>query len=68
MMIELNDDVAKRLEALAVQMGRTEAEIAREAIETHLDDLENFYISEERMRRFDGRATKLADVKAELGL
>ena len=68
MMIELNDDVAKRLKALAVKTGRTDTEITREAIEAYLEDLEEFYVSEERMRRFDGRVIKLADVKAELGL
>jgi len=49
--------------------GRTKTFYARAAIEAHLDDLEDFYLAEERLRDFrDGDAIPLAALKAELGL
>lgn len=67
--LRLSSEVEKRLEALAVRTGRTKTFYAREAIEAHLDDLEDFYLAEERMKGFrDGDAIPLAMVKADLGL
>jgi len=67
--VRLDADVERRLEALAARTGRTKTFYAREAIETHLDDLEDFHLAEERMKNFrDGDAIPLADLKAELGL
>ena len=67
--VRLDKDIEKRLERLASRTGRTKTFYAREAIEAHLDDLEDFYLAEERLRKFrDGDAISLADLKAELGL
>ena len=67
--VRLNPEVEKRLDALAARTGRTKTFYAREAIEAHLDDLEDFYLAEERMKDFRaGDAIPLAQVKAELGL
>jgi RHH-type rel operon transcriptional repressor/antitoxin RelB len=67
--IRLSADVEKRLEALAERTGRTKTFYAREAIEAHLDDLEDFHLAEERIKSFrDGDAIPLAQVKSELGL
>jgi RHH-type rel operon transcriptional repressor/antitoxin RelB len=67
--VRLDEDVEKRLEALAAKTGRTKTFYAREAIEAHLDDLEDFYLAEARMKQFrDGDAIPLTQVKAELGL
>ena len=67
--VRLDKDIEKRLERLASRTGRTKTFYAREAIEAHLDDLEDFYLAEERLRRFrDDDAISLADLKAELGL
>lgn len=67
--VRLDAEVERRLEALAARTGRTKTFYAREAIEAHLDDLEDFYLAEERMKTFrDGDAIPLADLKAELGL
>lgn len=67
--VRLDADVERRLEALAARTGRTKTFYAREAIEAHLDDLEDFHLAEERMKNFrDGDAIPLAQVKAELGL
>ena len=67
--VRLDKDLEKRLERLAERTGRTKTFYAREAIEAHLDDLEDFYLAEERLRQFrKGDAIPLADLKAELGL
>ena len=67
--VRLDEALEKRLEALAARTGRTKTFYAREAIEAHLDDLEDFYLAEERMKAFrDGDAIPLETLKAELGL
>ena len=67
--VRLDGETEARLEALAAKTGRTKTFYAREAIAAHLDDLEDFYLAEERLRDFrDGDAIPLADLKAELGL
>ena len=67
--VRLDVDTEARLDALASRTGRTKTFYAREAIVAHLDDLEDFYLAEERLRDFrDGDAIPLADLKAELGL
>jgi RHH-type transcriptional regulator, rel operon repressor / antitoxin RelB len=67
--VRLDAETEARLDALAARTGRTKTFYAREAIVTHLDDLEDFYLAEERLRDFrDGDAIPLADLKAELGL
>lgn len=67
--VRLDEALEKRLEALAAKTGRTKTFYAREAIEAHLDDLEDFYLAEERMKSFrEGDAIPLETLKAELGL
>ena len=67
--VRLDKDLEERLERLSARTGRTKTFYAREAIEAHLDDLEDFYLAEERLRHFrDEDAIGLADLKAELGL
>jgi RHH-type rel operon transcriptional repressor/antitoxin RelB len=67
--VRLDEATERRLEALAAKTGRTKTFYAREAIATHLDDLEDFYLAEERMRTFrQGDAIPLEQLKAELGL
>jgi RHH-type rel operon transcriptional repressor/antitoxin RelB len=67
--VRLDKDLEERLERLAERTGRTKTFYAREAIEAHLDDLEDFYLAEERLRHFrDEDAVSLEDLKAELGL
>lgn len=53
--VRLSDETERRLEALAGRTGRTKTFYAREAIEAHLDELEDFYLAEERLRRFADR-------------
>ena len=67
--VRLDAEIEERLAALAAKTGRTKTFYARAAILAHLDDLEDFYLAEERMRDFRvGNAIPLADLKAELGL
>lgn len=67
--VRLDGDTEKRLERLAERTGRTKTFYARAAILAHLDDLEDFYLAEDRMRDFRaGDAIPLSDLKAELGL
>ncbi len=53
--VRLDSDTERRLDALAARTGRTKTFYAREAIAAHLDDLEDFYLAEERLRKFSDR-------------
>ena len=67
--VRLDKELEERLERLAERTGRTKTFYAREAIEAHLDDLEDFFLAEERLRDYrSDDAIPLADLKAELGL
>ncbi len=67
--VRLDEDTEGRLERLAAMTGRTKTFYARAAIVAHLDDLEDFYLAEERLRDFrEGDAIALSTMKAELGL
>jgi RHH-type rel operon transcriptional repressor/antitoxin RelB len=67
--VRLDPEIEKRLEALAERTGRTKTFYARRAIEAHLEDLEDFYLAEERMKDFrEEEAIPLAQLKADLGL
>ncbi len=67
--VRLDKELEDRLEALAAKTGRTKTFYAREAIEAYLEDLEDFYLADERMKSFrEGDAIPLETLKAELGL
>lgn len=51
--IRLVADVDARLTRLAQLTGRTKTYYAREAILEYLDDLEDYYLAEERMKTDD---------------
>lgn len=48
--IRLPGDVETRLKNLAAQTGRTKSYYITEAICEHLDDLEDLYLAEQRLR------------------
>lgn len=50
--VRLDDDVARRLEALALKTGRTKTFYATEAIEEFLDDHEDYYLAKDSLRAF----------------
>jgi len=47
--VRLPEEIEKRLEELAKATGRTKTFYARQAILKYLDDLEDIYISEQRL-------------------
>jgi RHH-type rel operon transcriptional repressor/antitoxin RelB len=67
--VRLSKQTEGRLEALAARTGRSKTFYARAAIEAYLDDLEDFYLAEDRLHDFcEGDAIPLSTLKAELGL
>jgi RHH-type rel operon transcriptional repressor/antitoxin RelB len=49
--LRLPPEIENRLDRLALKAGRTKSALAREAILRHIDDLEDFYLAEYRLRR-----------------
>ncbi|MDF7300930.1 type II toxin-antitoxin system RelB family antitoxin [Proteus mirabilis] len=69
--IRLSDEIETRLESLAKQTGRTKTFYAREAILTHLEDLEDYYLSAEivtKIRNGEELTHSSEDVRKTLGL
>ena len=69
--IRLPDETYERLQLLAQRTGRTATYYIREAIEQHLEDLEDVYLAEralERLNRGETRTHSLEEVSRELGL
>ncbi|MGL4350482.1 MAG: type II toxin-antitoxin system RelB family antitoxin [Plesiomonas sp.] len=69
--IRLPDDIETRLTVLAAQTGRTKTFYAREAILTHLEDLEDYYLAAQTISEIRKGAEKTygsEDVRAALGL
>jgi RHH-type rel operon transcriptional repressor/antitoxin RelB len=69
--IRLSDEIETRLAALAAQTGRTKTFYAREAILTHLEDLEDYYLAAKTVGEIKAGKEKTYssdDVRAELGL
>ena len=69
--IRLPPSIEKRLEKLARRTGRTKTFYAREAILTHLEDLEDLYLAEGvlgRSRRGEERTIPLKDVVKRHGV
>lgn len=69
--IRLPQEIESRLKHLADATGRTKTFYAREAILSHLDDLEDYYLAEkvvERVRNGKERTYSSEEVRAELGL
>ena len=65
--VRLDEETEGRLERLAAKTGRTKTFYARAAIVAHLDDLEDFYLAEERLRDFrDGDAIPLSTLRPSL--
>ncbi|MDR1243453.1 MAG: DUF6290 family protein [Deltaproteobacteria bacterium] len=69
--IRLPEEIETRLDALAKATGRTKTYYAKEAILTHLEDLEDAYLAEEAYLRFKAsgeEAIPLEEVERRLGL
>lgn len=61
--LRLPPDIESRLSALAQATGRTKTYYAREAIVEHIEDLEDYYLAEQRSA--DIRAGREAPVPIE---
>jgi len=69
--LRLPQDISKRLENLADLTGRSKTHYMIEAIREHLDDLEDLYLSEQRLvahRAGDSPAASLGEVMKRNGL
>lgn len=62
--LRLPPEIEKRLEELAARTGRTKSFYAREAILTHLDELEDAYLARERLRE-RGERVSLEELEKE---
>jgi len=65
--IRLKPDMEKRLAKLAERTGRTKTFYAREAIEQHLEDLEDYYSAAHALEKMKRTFTP-DEAKRELGL
>ena len=69
--IRLDDDLAARLERLARVTGRSKSFYVKQAIENHIEDLEDLYAAQQVAKRVaEGRERliPLEQVERELGL
>lgn len=69
--VRLPDEVFQRLQYLAEKTGRTATWYMREAIQTHLDDLEDYYLASQVLSDIKKGAEKVysqEEVRKEIGL
>lgn len=69
--VRLEAEMERRLDELAQRTGRSRAYYVREAIETHLDDLEDVYLADQRMadlRAGRSRRHSISEAETALGL
>lgn len=69
--VRLPDETYARLQDMAAKTGRTATFYIREAIEAHIDDLEDIYLAEQvlgRRDRGESRTVSLDELSRELGL
>ncbi|TCR91255.1 DUF6290 family protein [Rhizobium sp. BK376] len=57
--IRLPDETYERLQILADRTGRTATYYIRQAIETHLEDLEDLYLAEEAVKRLNNGESEI---------
>jgi RHH-type rel operon transcriptional repressor/antitoxin RelB len=60
--LRLPPELEARLDALAKKTGRTKSFYAREAIIEHIEDLEDAYLAEERIRTDSGERISLEEL------
>jgi len=69
--VRIPEETYQRLQVLAKRTGRTATYYIREAIEEHLDDLEDAYLGEqalEQLRLGNDTTMTLEEVERDLGL
>jgi RHH-type transcriptional regulator, rel operon repressor / antitoxin RelB len=65
--VPLRPDIERRLSELAKRTGRAESDVARELIESNIEDLEDRYLAERAIAEGGPRLTG-DQVRKELGL
>ena len=65
--IRLPDEIEKRLDVLAKKTGRTKTYYVREAIIEHLEELEDIYLSLDRLEK-PAKRWSLEDLEKEIDL
>jgi len=67
--IRLPEEIEKRLEELAKKTGRTKSYYVRQAIFEYLEDMEDYYLAEERLKSFNEANTiPLEEIMKRYGL
>ncbi|RVT79182.1 ribbon-helix-helix protein, CopG family [Agrobacterium sp. CNPSo 2736] len=61
--IRLPDETYERLKALSERTGRTSAYYIREAIEKHIEDMEDLYLAEEATRHIQRGESKVVSAE-----
>jgi RHH-type transcriptional regulator, rel operon repressor / antitoxin RelB len=65
--IRLPEEIEKRLDALAKKTGRTKTYYVREAVMEHLEELEDIYLSLDRLEK-PAKRWSLDDLEKEIDL
>jgi RHH-type rel operon transcriptional repressor/antitoxin RelB len=65
--IRLPDEIEKRLDALAKKTGRTKTYYVREAVIDHLEELEDIYLSLDRLEK-PAKRWSLDDLEKDIDL
>lgn len=69
--VRLPEDLERRLGELSRHTGRSKSFYVRQALEEHLEDLEDQYWADEAVKQWQasgGKTRSLDDLKGELGL
>jgi len=67
--IRLPAEIEKRLEKLAKKTGRTKSYYVRQAILEYLEDLEDYYLAEDRLKSFsDDKTIPLEEIIKRYGV
>ncbi len=67
--IRLPEEIEKRLEELAKKTGRTKSYYVRQAILEYLEDMEDYYLAEERLKSFnDAKTIPLEEIMKRHGM
>lgn len=61
--VRLPDDIYDRLQALAARTGRSTTSHIQEAVQEHLEDLEDLYLAEEAMERLKRGESRIVDAE-----
>jgi len=67
--VRLPEEIEKRLEKLAKKTGRTKSYYVRQAILEYLEDMEDYYLAEERLKSFnEAKTIPLEEIMKRYGL